>query len=195
MISQHIERNVRVAPGHFRWHMVPKVASTTVGKAFKYYNTFMADPTEYGTEPRFMFVRSPLSRLESWYKFTVLGGRVRDNNYTGIYGYKHNMSWEEFLVVVENAWHKNRHTVPMVNYKGPFDVNLIPLHRATDLGFTSRDKDTSNTEFRSDGVLPDSLIEVYAEDQKLWEQALETQETSIEKYRESKISPRAIRGS
>lgn len=124
-------KNVLVFGG-LRIHTVPKVASTSVSAAMATSDFRRADPFEESDDWRFMVVRHPLDRLVSAWQFFTPHHRMQHMRV-----FRHDVTpdctFRQFLDVVLQAPHKDRHTAPQTRYKGPHPIDdLVRLENLSE---------------------------------------------------------------
>lgn len=117
-------KNVIVAGG-LRYHLIPKVASSTLTRAIKIQPQRAAFPEEVGEQHRFMVVRHPLDRLVSMWTFFCFDPDRLQSNGIGEIGYEREMPFDKFLELVYDKYDLNQHTQKQVTFKGPHYVHDI----------------------------------------------------------------------
>ena len=129
----HWASRVVVVPGMVRVHLIPKVASEAIYKAFhQEKRAHLETPEENGGEFRLVVVRHPLDRLVSNWAYFCRGSPTELNGQPQIrkLGYTDNMAFDDFLEVALEQHEQNVHTRAQVEFIGPHKVDrLVPLHR------------------------------------------------------------------
>lgn len=133
-------KNVIVAGG-LRYHLVPKVASSSITQAIKINPQRSVFPEEVGEGHRFMVVRHPLDRLVSMWTFFCFDHDRLNSNGIGELGYTWEMPFDKFLENVYVQYPYNQHTEKQVVLKGPHYIHdLIRLENLQSFWPTLQEK-------------------------------------------------------
>ena len=138
----HWLSRVVVVPGMCRVHLIPKVASAGIYKAFHTEKrAHLETPEESGDEFRLVVVRHPLDRLVSNWTYFCQGSPTELNGQPQIrkLGYTDDMAFNDFLEVVFVQHEQNVHTRMQVEFLGPNKASrIIPIDRLDDEWFKLR---------------------------------------------------------
>ena len=121
LLHAHIPlRNVMVADG-LRVHICPKVATASISAAMHGVMYHHESPFQNGDEYRWMCVRHPLDRLVSCWAFfcnAPTNHEIKGQHDVLKLGYKHQMSFSDFLDIALDKHELNAHTRKQVRYTG-----------------------------------------------------------------------------
>lgn len=105
--------------GHVRVHSAPKVASDGIARALQGLPGFSRERVDQsGPEYRFGLVRHPLDRLVSGWAYFCRDHRLNNQQQLRDIGYRHDMTFAEFLEVAIRSHWQNQHTRRQVDFIG-----------------------------------------------------------------------------